>query len=101
MRHQADARMPRKKGLSRGVKSNIRIQIQTWLDQVERHIAEAEMYIVRQRKLVAESEGDLQAKRKLRLRLLEEAQTRRMDRRERLRGELARWRSIEEEDDRL
>ena len=99
MRLQVDVRILPVGSFPVGVKSDIRIQIQTWLNQVERHIAAAEVYIVRQRKLVAESEGDAQAKRKFQLRLLEEAQKRRMDRRERLREELARWRSIEEEDD--
>ena len=61
------------------------------LAQVEKQIAEAEAYIIRQRRIVAELqrvETDSAASRSL-LNRLEEAQSRRLERRDLLRRELS------------
>ena len=61
--------------------------IQAWLDQVEKHIVEADVYIVRQRRRVADLQPfatDSDASRAL-LARLEDAQSRRIERRDFLR----------------
>ena len=65
--------------------------IQAWLDQVEKHIMEADVYIVRQRCRVADLERfamDSSASRAL-LARLEDAQSRRIERRDFLRKALS------------